>query len=101
MRHLRILYVAIDQTVPGTVGGSIHVQAVADGLAALGHEVHVAVQPGGTWPSGRVHWHDVRPPLGQPRLRWLMRGRIRALAREMRAEVVIERYFNFGGEGVL
>ena len=27
--------------------------------------------------------------------------RIRALARDMRAEVVIERYFNFGGEGVL
>ena len=101
MRPLRILYAAIDQTVPGTVGGSIHVQAVAEGLAALGHDVHVAVQPGGAWPAGAVHWHDVRPPLGQSRLRWLSRSRIRALAREVRAQVIIERYFNFGGEGVL
>ena len=47
---MRILYVAIDQTVPGTLGGSVHVQSVAEGLAALGHEVHVLVQPGGPWP---------------------------------------------------
>ena len=28
---VRILYVALDQTVPGTLGGSVHVQAVAEG----------------------------------------------------------------------
>ena len=33
---MRILYAASDQTVPGTNGGSVHVEAVADGLAALG-----------------------------------------------------------------
>ena len=43
---VRILYAAIDQVVPGTLGGSTHVQAVAEGLAALGHEVHVAVRAG-------------------------------------------------------
>ena len=43
---MRILYCAIDQTVPGTTGGSVHVTAVAEGLAALGHEVHVLVTPG-------------------------------------------------------
>ena len=31
---MRILYCAIDQTVPGSVGGSVHVTAVAEGLAA-------------------------------------------------------------------
>ena len=41
---MRLLYVALDQHVPGTLGGSIHVQAVAEGLARLGHEVHVAAQ---------------------------------------------------------
>ena len=48
---MRILYAAIDQVVPGTLGGSTHVQAVAEGLAARGHEVHVATQPGGAFPA--------------------------------------------------
>ena len=41
---MRLLYVALDQQVPGTLGGSVHVQAVAEGLAKLGHEVHVAAK---------------------------------------------------------
>ena len=50
---MKILYSAIDQTVPGTVGGSVHVAAVAEGLAALGHDVHVLVTPGaGGFPAG-------------------------------------------------
>ena len=36
---MKTLYSAIDQTVPGTKGGSVHVTAVAEGLAALGHDV--------------------------------------------------------------
>ena len=67
-RSLRILYAALDQSVPGTVGGSVHVQGVAEGLAALGHEVHVAVQPGGQWPPGRVQWHALGPPAGRAQL---------------------------------
>ena len=43
-RLRRVLYVALDQRVPGMLGGSVHVQSVAEGLAALGHDVHVAVQ---------------------------------------------------------
>ena len=109
MRSLRILYAALDQTVPGTLGGSVHVESVATGLAALGHDVHVAVQrpgsPGSEDPGLRtlrnVTWHAMGPPLGRPELRWLARGRIEALAREMRADLIMERYYNFGGEGVL
>jgi len=101
MRSLRILYAALDQTVPGTLGGSVHVQSVAQGLAALGHDVHVAVRQGGPWPSGGVHWTPMAPPFGRPELRWLRRRRIAAIARDMRADVIIERYYNFGGEGVL
>ena len=100
MRSLRILYAALDQRVPGTLGGSVHVRAVADGLAKLGHEVHVAAQPAGVWPAGRVHWHALAPPLNRPALRWMRRSAVRALARECRADVIIERYYNFGGEGV-
>jgi len=97
---MRILYVALDQQVPGTLGGSVHVQSVAEGLAALGHEVHVAVAPGGPWPAGTVHWHAMRPPLGRPELRWMRAGIVADLARRVGAQVVMERYYNFGGEGV-
>jgi glycosyltransferase involved in cell wall biosynthesis len=93
--------VALDQTVPGTLGGSVHVQAVAQGLAALGHDVHVLTQPGGPWPEGSVTWYAGSPPLGSARLRWLRSGLVTALARRVGAEVIIERYHNFGGEGVL
>ena len=112
---MRILYVAIDQTVPGSLGGSIHVRSVAEGLAARGHDVHVATrlrEPlaslaasagriGGPWPTGVVTWHAMSPPLGHPMLRWMRRGEVRTLARAMRADVIIERYYNFGGEGVM
>jgi glycosyltransferase involved in cell wall biosynthesis len=98
---MRILYAALDQTVPGTLGGSVHVQAVAEGLAALGHDVHVATTPGGAWPDGRVTWHAMSPPLGLATLRWTRCGRLARLARRIGAAVVMERYYNFGGEGVL
>src|ERR1043166_828814 len=55
---MRILYVTIDQHVPGTLGGSVHVQAVAEGLAALGHEVHVAAQMAGGAGSATPRLHD-------------------------------------------
>ena len=98
---MKILYCAIDQAVPGTKGGSVHVQAVADGLAALGHEVHVLVQRGADgFPPGAVRWHDMAPPLGSARLRLLRASRVAAFARALRPDVVIERYFNFGGEGM-
>jgi glycosyltransferase involved in cell wall biosynthesis len=98
---VRILYVALDQTVPGTLGGSVHVQAVAEGLAARGHDVHVATGQGGAWPEGRVTWHAMRPPFGRNELRWTRTGAVTRLAREVGAAVIIERYYNFGGEGVL
>lgn len=97
---MRILYVAIDQTVPGSLGGSVHVQSVAEGLAARGHEVHVAATPGTAWPTGAVRWHPMRAPFGRAQLRWMRTGTVTDLAREIRADVVMERYYNFGGEGV-
>lgn len=97
---MRILYCAIDQAVPGTKGGSVHVTAVAEGLAALGHEVHTLVTPGGTFPAGAVHWIAMAPPFGAKELRWARTGAVKALARKLKPDVVIERYYNFGGEGI-
>jgi glycosyltransferase involved in cell wall biosynthesis len=97
---MRLLYVALDQRVPGSLGGSVHVQAVAQGLAARGHEVHVATTRGGRWPAGPVTWHDMAPPLGRRELRWSRTAAIGRLARRVGAELVMERYHNFGGEGI-
>src|SRR6185436_13690978 len=97
---MKILYVASDQTIPGTTGGSIHVAAVAEGLARLKHDVYAAVTPGGEFPDGRVHWVALPPPAGRKELRWANTRALRRLARELRPDVVIERYYNFGGEGI-
>jgi len=100
-KSLRILYAAIDQTVPGTLGGSVHVRAVAEGLAALGNEVHALVARGaGTWPAGPVRWHDVEAPGGRAQFRLLATRAVTRVARSVEPDLVLERYHNFGGEGM-
>jgi glycosyltransferase involved in cell wall biosynthesis len=98
---VKILYSAIDQTVPGTKGGSVHVTAVAEGLAALGHEVTALITAGGgkPGPSG-VRWLAMPPPLASSHLRMARSGAIAAFAREWRPDAIIERYHNFGGEAI-
>ena len=99
---MKILYAAIDQRVPGSVGGSVHVVAVASGLAQLGHSVHTLVAPGSDpFPPGDVCWHAVSAPFNSPRLRLLRLRRVLQLARAIQPDVVMERYHNFGGEGLI
>ena len=98
---MKILYAAIDQAVPGTLGGSVHVAAVAEGLAALGHEVVALVAPGHGEPeASRVRWIRMPPPLGSSHLRLLRSAAIRRFAEEWRPGAIIERYHNFGGEAI-
>jgi glycosyltransferase involved in cell wall biosynthesis len=99
---MKILYTAIDQTVPGTVGGSTHVAAVAEGLAALGHDVHALVTPGRGLVRSKagVQWMPMAPPFGAKALRWTRRAAVTRVAEALRPDVVIERYYNFGGEGI-
>ncbi|MFB3853490.1 MAG: glycosyltransferase family 4 protein [Vicinamibacterales bacterium] len=99
---MKVLYSAIDQPIPGIKGGSIHVRAVAEGLAARGHEVHALVAPGdGPLPGPPAHWTAIGTPFGLPHLRLLRLRAVAAMARRLRPDIVIERYHNFGGEGVL
>ena len=100
---MKILYSAIDQAAPAAHGGAVHVMAVAEGLAGLGHDVQVLVSPGdeGWLPRGRAEWVALAPPLGNRRLRLLRAGAVLARARAFGPSVVIERYYNFGGEGLL
>ena len=106
---MRVLYCALDQVVPGTNGGSTHVRAVAEGLARLGHDVHTLTGEGTPrFPAapaapdgGTAAWYPITSPGRRPHLRLLKAGAVRRLARRVRPDVIIERYHNFGGEGVL
>ena len=98
---MKILYSAIDQTVPGTKGGSVHVAAVAEGLAALGHEVTALITPGNGAPRpSTVRWVPMPPPFGSTHLRLARAGAVAQLARGIRPDAIIERYHNFGGEAI-
>ena len=95
---------ASDQWVPGHTGGSVHVQEVARGLAARGHVTHAVVRlPAAGAPLEErdgVSWHRVSwwPPGRHFRFR--AHASVARIADRVRPDVVIERYFNFGGEGI-
>ena len=101
---MNILYVASDQVVPGATGGSVHVLEVARGLARLGHRLDVVVRRKGGGPplddDASVRWHRVTwwPP--HRFFRFRARAAVAAIAAATRPDVVMERYYNFGGEGI-
>lgn len=101
---MRILYVASDQHVPGSTGGSVHVLEVARGLAARGHEVHAVVHAGDGLPPREdrdgVHWHRIRWSPDHSFFRFRASGAVESVASAIRPQVVMERYYNFGGEGI-
>ena len=100
---MRILYVASDQTLPGETGGSVHVHEVSLALSKRGHEVHAVVQNlGETQTAGdgyRIHRIRWSPP--HRLFRFRVRPQIAGLIGELKPDVLIERYYNFGGEGIL
>lgn len=101
---MRVLYVAAGIRVPGSHGGSVHALGKCRGLVLQGHEVHLAALPGeqGSAPRdlGGVVLHPVRPaPLEQ--LQFTRYRQVRRIARQVRPDVIVERFYTFGGSGVL
>jgi glycosyltransferase involved in cell wall biosynthesis len=96
---VKILYVATDQTVPGSTGGSVHVEEVALGLARLGHEVHVVAKGEGD-AEGGLHVHPGETIFPHRFFRWSAERSVRNLIGRLGIDVVLERYYNFAGEGV-
>jgi glycosyltransferase involved in cell wall biosynthesis len=98
------LYVASDQRVPGRTGGSVHVLEVARGLARRGHEVHAVVYREADRAAREVGegvtWHRIRWTPRHRLFRFRARAQVQALAAELRPAAVMERYYNFGGEGI-
>jgi glycosyltransferase involved in cell wall biosynthesis len=101
---VRILYVASDQVVPGHTGGSVHVLEVAGGLARRGHEVHAVVHVQDGSPAEEslagAAFHRIAWSPDHRFFRFRGRPKIQSLLERTRAHVVLERYYNFGGEGV-
>ncbi|WP_025745793.1 glycosyltransferase family 4 protein [Kallotenue papyrolyticum] len=105
---MRILYVASGITVPGAYGGSTHTYEVAHGLARRSHDVHVLAHH----PRRRLatlarpervaldaftlHYLDLPKSLSL-----LGYGAVARLMRRLQPDVVMERYYNFAGAGVL
>src|SRR4029078_7558442 len=50
--------------------------------------------------ASRVGWGAPPPRLGSSHLRLLRSGEVRRMAQAIRPDAIIERYHNFGGEGI-
>jgi alpha-maltose-1-phosphate synthase len=110
MLPMRILYIASGIPVPGALGGSTHTLEVARGLAERGHELHVVacsaetafdlrhlIQPTTTcFQQFQLHYLNVPKALSLLALPTILR-----LARRLRPDVIMERYYNFAGCGVI
>jgi glycosyltransferase involved in cell wall biosynthesis len=98
---MNILYVASGIPVPGTLGGSTHAYEVARGLARLGHDLHLVAAGAWGWRPrayGGFQLHHQRLPKA---LGLLGAAQVLRLARAIRPDVIMERYYNFAGAGLL
>jgi glycosyltransferase involved in cell wall biosynthesis len=110
---MRILYIAAGIPVPGTLGGSTHAYEVARGLAARGHDVHLIAA---AYEAGLTGWRprDLRVPQAQPLDGFTLYQQnlpkalslpavpaIETIARRIRPDLIIERYYNLAGAGMI
>jgi glycosyltransferase involved in cell wall biosynthesis len=107
---MKVLYIAAGIPVPGSLGGSTHTYAVAQGLAQRGHTVDVVAATceefRGLAPfvrpvSQRYHGFTLHHQDVPKALTLLGAAPIRRLARMLRPDLIIERYYNFAGVGLL
>ncbi|MFN8505664.1 glycosyltransferase family 4 protein [Kouleothrix sp.] len=107
---MNILYVASGIPVPGTLGGSTHTLEVARGLSERGHTLHVVACSGAGWGGlaalarpissrlGGVHVHHINVPKAASLLAAPL---ILRLARAIHPDLIMERYYNLAGGGIL
>jgi len=98
---LRILYVASAVEANGTSGGTTHVQEVACGLTALGHEVMVLARQAKGSNLSKLACGAQAKPLPMPKeLALLGRAQVARAFHTFRPDVVMERFYNFAGGGI-
>lgn len=100
---MRILYVASDQALPGETGGSVHVHEVSRELAKRGHDVHAVVHDQGLGETRGDGYsiHRIRWSPAHRFFRFRARPQVARLIDRLKPDVLMERYYNFGGEGIL
>lgn len=108
---MRILYTAVDTPIPGTHGGSVHALELCRALAERGHQVHLLAPLGvGRAPDSTAEWAPEGAAGGQVRLHrlarptrfleWAAVRQVRALAASLSPDVVVDRFYTFGGAGI-
>lgn len=103
---MRLLYVAAGMPVPGSHGGSVHALQLCRALSRAGHEVHLAALPGERSAASAgdldgVILHPMRRPLPVDQLEFLLAGQVRRVAETVAPDIVVERFYTFGGTGLL
>ena len=104
---MKLLYSAAGTPIPGTHGGSVHALELCRALARRGHEVHLAaLRPSRAGRRGDadfegVDLHRLRRLLPTTLLEWTSSRAIRRLIEDLRPDVVIERFYTFGGAALL
>lgn len=107
---MNILYVASGIPVPGVLGGSTHTFEVAHGLAERGHTLHVVASSG----AGRGGLAALARPVSAPFSNFVLHHidlpksasllaapLIMRLARAVQPDLIMERYYNFAGSGMI
>ena len=101
---MKILYSAAGTPIPGTNGGSVHALELCRALARRGHEVHLAaLRPSSADAADSVdgvQMHYVRRFLPLSVLEWTASRAIGSLIRELGPQVVVERFYTFGGGAI-
>ncbi|MGI8586409.1 MAG: glycosyltransferase family 4 protein [Chloroflexia bacterium] len=98
---MNILYAAGAIALPGRSGGATHVREVAEGLARRGHRLHIVAR------RGKGQTPEFTPGIGATllplpdKLALLGYPALAGAARGFRPDVVMERYYNFAGSGLL
>ncbi|EFO81331.1 glycosyl transferase group 1 [Oscillochloris trichoides DG-6] len=97
---MRLLYIAAGIPVPGALGGSTHAYEVARGLARLGHAVHL-VAAGPARRPRQLDGFTLYQRRTPKALSLADTPFVFNLARHLRPDAIIERYYNFAGAGML
>lgn len=99
---MRVLYVASAIEADGSSGGATHVAEVACGLRRLGHDVRVIARArGGSGRRKLACGAPLRVSRWRKELAMLGLGQVSRELRAFRPDVVMERFYNFAGAGVL
>lgn len=102
---MRVLYVAAGMPIPGTHGGSVHAMQLCRALARAGHEIHLAALEGEQGLAAAADLEGLhmrrlrRAPLAQ--LEFIAAAQVQRIAEAVRPDVLVERFYTFGGSGLL